>query len=196
MRILLTAYGPFRNVPVNITDRVSSDVEKEWQSDEHELLVIHMPVEWGAVERMLEETLETYAPDITISLGHATSYACFTIEKSYYNIAQGEDARGFLREGGLIKRDSPPTYTTNIDTDKLWAHLCAKNIPTVVHDGKEGMSYLCNFAGYIVMHHLMSKQRTKPSFVFLHLPPDALPYSTLVLGVKEALFFLIKERGK
>jgi pyrrolidone-carboxylate peptidase len=196
MRILLTSYGPFRNVPVNITDRISVDIEKEWQSDEHELLMLHMPVEWGAVEQMLEETLEHYAPDIVVSLGHATSYTCLTIEKSYYNIAEGEDARGLLREGRLVSHDGPPIYSSNIDTEKLCAHLCAKNIPSIVHDGKEGMSYLCNFAGYIVMHHLVSKQRTKPSFVFLHLPPEALPYSTLVLGVKETLFFLIKERGK
>jgi pyrrolidone-carboxylate peptidase len=155
-----------------------------------------MPVEWGAVERMLEETLETYAPDIVVSLGHAESYEHFTIEKSYFNTAQGEDAQSRLREGGLIKRDSLPIYTTNIDTEKLRAHLHSKNIPAVVHDGTEGMSYLCNFAGYIVMHHLMSEQRTSPSFVFLHLPGEALPYPTLVSGVKETLLFLIKERGE
>jgi pyrrolidone-carboxylate peptidase len=155
-----------------------------------------MPVEWGAVERMLEETLQTYAPDIIVSLGHAASYTHLTIEKSYYNSAEGEDAQSFLREGGLITRSGPLTYISNIDTEKLCAYLCAKNIPAVVHDGKEGMSYLCNFAGYIITHHIMGNQRTTPSFVFLHLPPDALPYPSLVLGVKETLLFLIKERDK
>jgi pyrrolidone-carboxylate peptidase len=196
MRILLTSYGPFGDVPVNITDRVSTAIENEWQSDEHELLVLHMPVEWAAVERMLEETLATYAPNIIVSLGHAKSYTHLTIEKSYFNIAEGEDAQGFLRESGLIKHDGPPTYTANIDTDKLRDYLCSKHIPAVVHDGNERMSYLCNFAGYIVMHHIMSSQRTKHSFVFLHLPPDALPYPLLVFGVKETLLFLIKERSK
>jgi pyroglutamyl-peptidase len=193
MRILLTAYGPFRGVPVNITDQVSTDIKKEWRSDKHELLVLNMPVEWGAVERMLEETLKTYAPDIIVSLGHAASYTHFAIEKSYYNRAEGTDTRGKERMDGLIKRDGPPAYVTNIDTDKLGAHLRSKNIPAIVHDGSEGMSYLCNFAGYIVMHYLTSKKLTKPAFIFLHLPPEALPYSTLVLGVKETVLFLRKE---
>jgi pyrrolidone-carboxylate peptidase len=145
---------------------------------------------------MLEETLRTYAPDIVVSLGHATNSTHLTIEKSYYNSAHGEDAKGFLREGSLVKQDGSPTYTVNIDTEKLCAYLRQKNIPAIVHDGKEGMSYLCNFAGYIVMHHLTSKQQTKPAFVFLHLPPDALPYPDLVLGVKETLLFLIKEMSR
>jgi pyrrolidone-carboxylate peptidase len=196
MRILLTAYGPFRNVPVNITTKVSTDIAQGWQSDEHELFALRMPVEWRAAERMLEETLHTHSPDIVVSLGHAANYEFLTIEKSYYNIAKGEDAQGFLREGGLIKHDGPPTYTANIDADKLYAHLCAKNIPALIHDGTEGMSYLCNFAGYVAMHYTQHTQGAKPSFVFLHLPPDALPYPTLVLGVKETLLFLIKERGE
>lgn len=195
MRILLTAYGPFRGVPINITDRVSADIEKELRGDAHELLVLRMPVEWGAVERMLGETLESYDPNIVVSLGHASSYTHFTIEKSYYNIADGEDVRGSLRADALIKRDGPPIYTANIDTEKLCAHLHAKNIPAVIHDGSDGMSYLCNFAGYTAMHHLMSSQQTKPSFIFLHLPPDALPYPTLVSGVMETLLFLIDERS-
>ena len=189
MRILLTAYGPFREVKENITERVSDEIKKSWHQDD-ELFVLTLPVEWRGAERALTHALEALAPDVMVSLGHAEGASVMTVEARYFNIAEGEDHCGETREGSVVDPEGNEFYDTNIDSAALLAHLAQNDIPAVVHRGVEGMSYLCNFAGYFVMRHNQDHHTQKPLFIFLHLPPRT-PLPVLVNGVAESLKFLI-----
>src|SRR4051812_4589280 len=103
MKILLTTYGPFRDIDDNITRRIGIDLSKKPQPEGVELRVLTMEVDWHGVEAMLEQTMNEYMPNVVLSLGHANTYTALTIEKTYFNIAEGEDIHGVLRDGGIIK---------------------------------------------------------------------------------------------
>jgi pyrrolidone-carboxylate peptidase len=193
MRILLTAYGPFRDVTENITEVVVDMIEKNWDPKSGELAVLKLPVEWEQAETLLLDALTTLKPDLMVSLGHAQTYPAITVETRYFNTAEGEDNRGEMRAGGVIYRGEKEFYDTNINTDNLMHHLEEHHVPAVLHSGKEGMTYLCNFAGYVVMRHIARNGGTKPHFIFLHLPPNILPQSELVQGVTKTIEFLLSK---
>ena len=190
MRILLTAYGPFGRIKENITERVADEIQKNWNRESGELTVLKLPVLWASAEALLVQALKESAPDLVVSMGHAEGYPAITIETRYFNIAGGEDNRSETRKGGVIDHAGEDSYDTNIDAEGLALYLGENDVAAVLHSGKEGMNYLCNFAGYIVMRHIRSAGRKKPLFIFLHLPPDVFPFSTLVRGVTEVINFL------
>ncbi|OGZ05563.1 MAG: hypothetical protein A3C93_05275 [Candidatus Lloydbacteria bacterium RIFCSPHIGHO2_02_FULL_54_17] len=193
MRILLTAYEPFGSVTENITERVADKIQMGWKSTEDELVVLKLPVLWSRAETLLTRALDRLNPDVVVSMGHAEGYPAITVETRYFNIAEGADNQGKVREGGVIRRGGEDFYDTNVDADGLAKFLTHKKVPVVVHGGKEGMTYLCNFAGYVVMRHIRETGREKPLFIFLHLPPDALPFLRLVRGVTKVTEFLVAE---
>lgn len=183
MRILLTAYGPFGGVKENITERVADKILTTWDTGENELTALKLSVEWNDAMTRLNRALERINPDVLVSMGHAEGYSAVTIETRYFNIAEGADNKGKMREGGVIRRGGEDFYDANIDTKNLARYLAQRNIPVNFHAGKEGMTYLCNFAGYVVMQHLHARRKKLPLFVFLHLPPDQLPFLRLVRAV-------------
>lgn len=189
MRILLTAYGPFKKVPENITEKIADAITVRWNHTDDELIILKIPVEWRKTDHCLKQALEQLNPDVVISMGHAEKYSAITVETRYFNIAEGEDNQGITCKQGMIDFSAPAHYDTNINALQLASRLVEKNIPAVLHADKNGMTYLCNFAGYTVMHHIRSKKLQKPLFVFLHLPPT-LPFLTLVQGVEEIIDFL------
>lgn len=191
MRILLTTYEPFRSIKENITERTADEIQKNWDYANGELVVLKLPVEWQSAEARLTQALEKLHPDVVVSLGHAETYPAITVETRYFNVAKGEDNRGETRDGEVISFGAKAFYDTNVNTERLAQHLSENNIPAVFHAGKEGMTYLCNFTGYIVMRYATSgHQKEKPLFIFLHLPPKAMPFSILVLGVTKVIDFL------
>ncbi|MDO8520498.1 MAG: hypothetical protein Q7S52_00065 [bacterium] len=190
MRILLTTYGPFRDVKENITEKVADGIQKGWDHKRGELVVLNLPVEWRDAEILLTHALEELKPDVAVSMGHAEKYPAITIETRYFNIAEGADNQGEKCRGGVIVPDGADFYDTNCDITMLASFLEKNNVPAVLHTGKEGMTYLCNFAGHVVMQHIRSHQQQKPLFIFLHLPPDAIPFDELVRGVTKVLDFL------
>lgn len=190
MRILLTAYGPFHDIEENITERIAYEIQKNWDNANGELVVLKLPVEWAGAEALLLRTLQELRPDVVVSLGHAETYPAITVETRYFNVAKGEDNRGETRDGEMIRFGAKAFYDTNIDADRLAQYLLKNNIPAVLHAGKEGMTYLCNFTGYIVMREAESHKKEKPLFIFLHLPPKAIPFSDLVRGATTVIEYL------
>ena len=193
MRILLTAYGPFRDIKENIGGRVLDEIQKNWDDSTGALTTLKLPVEWQSAEAALTRTLTEFKPDVVVSLGHAEKYPAITVETRYFNIAEGEDNRGETRDGEVISLGAKAFYNTNVNINELARHLTENNIQAVLHSGKEGMSYLCNFTGYLVMRHASSRRKKKLLFLFLHLPPNIMPFPTLVKGVREVINFLVSE---
>ena len=188
MRILLTAYGPFGDVKENVTEEIANVILDDWNTDDGELKTLHLPVVWEKARAMLVGAIDDFAPDVIVSLGHAAGYPEPTIETRYFNTAIGADASGAHHLESVIDQGGPDSIDTNIDATKLLQHLKSKALPARVHQGVEGMNYLCNFAGYVTMGHLKKTGKTTP-FIFIHLPPASvqIPLATLVRVVRETL---------
>lgn len=191
MHILLTAYGSFPGVPENITGKVADAIQAGWNRAENELSILRLPVEWHRVKQLLKQALEQLNPDVAISLGHAEKYSSITVETRYFNIAEGKDNKGEMHTHGLVELSGPSYYDTNVAIAQLAAHLANKKVPAVFCADGSAVLYLCNFAGYVIMHCIKNKKIQKPLFIFLHLPPHTLPFPTLVRGVKEVINFFI-----
>lgn len=191
MRILLTAYGPFLGVPENITEKIADYIQKNWNNADIELVVLKIPVEWHAAGESIAQAFKQSQFDVVVSMGHAEGYSTITIESRYFNVAEGEDNRGDKLGNVVISADAPPFYDTNIDVGRLAQDLSKNGIPVTIHSGKNGMTYLCNFAGFTIMRHVQNTNLKKPLFVFLHIPPDIVHFSTLVQGVKIVIDFLM-----
>lgn len=191
MRVLLTSYGPFRKVTENITEQISKALSLEWNEKEVQLTCCPLPVEWHAARQIIEHTLTLNEFDAIVAMGHAEGYSAITIEKSYYNLAEGEDNTKAKMQDGMIISGAPLMYQTNVNTEKLRDFLKKQKIPTEIHDGKEGMTYLCNFVAYNTMHYIQGGNNKKTPFIFLHIPPNAMSFPTLVLGVRETIRFLV-----
>lgn len=190
MHILLSTFGPFRDVKENITEKIAESIARNWPHKGDRLTVLNLPVKWSQAQALLEEALGHTQPDVTLSMGHAESYSAITAEARYFNVAVGEDHAGNLRANAQIKKEGPETYEPNIDANALVAHLTARNLPAQFHAGVEGMNYLCNFAAYIAMHHI-TKHGLPTKFIFLHIPPPGeISYETLVQGLEETIIFL------
>jgi pyroglutamyl-peptidase len=195
MKILLTGYGPFkkkngREVKENISAKIIQEILKGRKEKGRQIKGIVLPVEWKAAEEIFERHFFDYSPDIVISMGHAAGYPALTLEKRYFNIARGLDNKKRNRKGGIIKLDGDDFYLTNIDIEKLKNCLRGKKIPAKVHDGRKGMDFLCNFAGYLSAYHCR-KTGLKVKYLFIHVPsPEDVPYSVSFSGIKEVIDFL------
>ena len=195
MKILLTGFGPFMTVKENVSERLARDIERTWRKNGWKLKVVIAPVEWTATERLLEKELARYRPDIIVGLGHGEPCASLEIELRHFNKADERDNAGELRDGGVVKKEGPDSYAANIDAHALVEYLLRQQIPAVIHDAREGVSYLCNFAGYIIANAVCTMAGLERSrFVFIHIPsPKDLDYKTSLCGVEKALDFLTQK---
>jgi pyrrolidone-carboxylate peptidase len=200
MKVLLTGYGPFkkkngREVKENISGRIIQEILKGRKEKGRKIKGIVLPVEWQAAEEIFERHFFDYSPEVVISMGHASGYPALTLEKRYFNIARGQDNKKRKRKSGIIKPDGDDFYLTNVDISKIGDLLNGKKIPAKVHDGKKGMDFLCNFAGYLSAYHCR-KVDPKTKYLFIHVPsPEDVPYSASFSGIKEIIDFLIEDNN-
>lgn len=191
-RILLTGYGPFAYVEENVTEKIVRTIEKDWNYEEVTLKILVMPVEWVKVKELLEDTVISYEPNIIISMGHAESYKAITLEARYFNEAAGPDNKGEIRFGGIIRLDGEVSYQSNFPLEELKNYLKENGIPTVIHDGLDGMTYLCNFAGYNVAYLCSKNTSKKVYYLFVHVPsPEDLDFDISLKGIRMIIDFAI-----
>ena len=191
MRVLLTGFGPYAHVKENNSTRLVNDIQRDWKRNDCELKTLIMPVAWAPVEVTLETIFLYEEPDLALFLTHAPRYPVFTLEQRYYNRAVGPDEFGGVREDEVIKPDGEDFYLSNIPRlSSLVAYLNKRGVPAVLHDGPEGMDYLCNFVGYLA-GYWVGQRAEEMKYLMLHIPPpDDLPYETGLQGVRLILKFL------
>ena len=196
MKVLLAGYGSFKKenepeVKENISAKIIQEILKSRKKSGVQIGGIVMPVEWQAAEEIFERYFFDCSPDLVISMGHASGYTALTLEKKYFNIAKGLDNKKRKHKSGIIKPSGNDFYLTNIDISKIGNHLKRKGIPAKIHNGKKGMNFLCNFAGYLSAYYCC-KSNQKAKYLFIHVPaPEDIPYNVSLRGIKEIIDFLI-----
>lgn len=190
-RILLTGYGPFKDAKENITEKIINEIEKDWNSNRATLKTLVMPVEWVKAKKLLESALSDLKPHIAVSMGHALSYKSITLEARYFNQTDKRDNRGNFYYKN-IRLNGKHSYRSNMPLEELKSYLTRNGVPASIHDGVNGMTYLCNFAGYNVAY-LCSKDPSRKTYhLFVHVPsPEDLDFEISLKGIRLIIDFVI-----
>lgn len=153
MRILVTGFGPFRNVEDNPSGRLAEGSGRPFRV---------LEVAYAAADAFVEG-LDPEGFDALLMLGVATRRERITPELFARNARSGEaDVRG-VEASGPIEEGAPLLLEST-----LWdAHLVAElSVSAGLFASEDAGAYLCNYLSYRALRRFPRKR-----VGFLHVPP-------------------------
>jgi pyroglutamyl-peptidase len=165
--ILITGFTPFAGRAVN-----ASWLAAHWLAEHHNtahtIRAALLPVIWGAPEQILKELVNSYQPDLVISLGegHPERFAIETRARNQRS--QREDNSGKLPPAALVSEHGQDVYISALDTTTFAQRLIKKGYPAQSSD--DAGAFLCEETLYCLE---AIRENTRPDMrvVFCHLPP-------------------------
>ncbi len=180
--ILLTGFGPFPGVPVNISSVFAEHLAVAARAafGGADILFAPLPTVWRQAPVQLEQLYFRHNPDIALHFGVSHQAHALTIESRAHNRADRCDALGDGPVLDILTPDGPNETNVTIPTGRLIARLRRQGIPAVLsHDAG---NYLCNATLYHSLE-LMRTLGTEGQCGFVHLP-TALPTANRNTGAR------------
>jgi pyroglutamyl-peptidase len=158
MKILLTAFEPFDNLPTNS----SLEVLKRINIDN--VIKAELPVSYERVKIKLKELVDEYHPDFIINLGQAGGETKLRIEKFALNYTRATiaDNDSDLRLKGEVFKGEELAKTTILDIEELVRISNLDNHECYISLSAGG--YICNTTYYTSLYLNNNKA------LFIHLP--------------------------
>jgi pyroglutamyl-peptidase len=172
--VLLTGFGPFPDVPVNVSDVFADRLAAMARRAFPGVTIVSgtLPTVWREAPVRLEELYFTHRPDVALHFGVSHLAHALTIECCARNHAGRPDALGIGPRDAILTPDGPQERIPTIPTGRIAARLRRRAIPAVLsHDAG---NYLCN----AILYHslaLMETLHRDGRCGFIHLPTE-LPY--------------------
>lgn len=202
--ILLTGFGPFPGVPVNVSGRYATALGRAARDafPSVEFVAAELATEWRSAPRLLEELYFTHRPQTALHFGVSNLAHAMTVECVARNQAHRADAAGDGPELDLLAPDGPAEWPVTLPAGRLVARMQRRSIPAVIsHDAG---AYLCN----AILFHSLELMRTlgiHGQAGFIHLPtrlpkvgsggghsgPTRLTFDEAVVGGLEMLSVLV-----
>ncbi len=187
VRMLVTGFGPFPEVPFNASGALVGSLGEGALPSEPRvrLFTALLPTDWRAAPRRVAALIEEICPDVILHFGVSRRARGFEIETRAFNAASpAQDCAGRLPPGYHIRRGAPPMLTAALPGALLVRRLRSAGIrASLSHDAGR---YLCNAVLY---HTLFRSQRLDPPPLagFIHIPAlppvfDTTPMGGAVLG--------------
>lgn len=170
--ILLTGFGPFPDVPSNVTAKLVPDLGRRArkQFPAHRIVTRILPTEWHTGPVRLARLLRRESPVLALHFGVATGAAGLRIETVARNACRdAADATGAMPLAPLLSRSGPGDLEATIPTRDIERRLSALGLPAHLSDDAGG--YLCNA---ILYHSLLAACGPGNARLtgFIHIPPD------------------------
>lgn len=148
-RILITGFGPFPGVPVNISARVAETLthvaRERWTHHRVETLVL--PTEWVAGPRMLHDIWDRLNPDIALHFGVAHNARGLQLETTAHNRCRMDpDASGALPSSLERGAGMPTSHAATLPFDQIARRLQMLRITSCISE--DAGAYLCNAIFY------------------------------------------------
>lgn len=182
-RILVTAFEPFGSETLNPTTQILEHLHAP-PGVRLERLVL--PVVFGRSLERLEETLETFRPDIVLGLGQAGGRALVSLERVAINLndARIPDNAGQQPIDTAVVTGAPAAYFSTLPLKRMLQALLDAGIPAYV-SGSAG-TYVCNHVMYGLLHTLAQRYPgTRGGFVHVpFLPQQAARHGAPSLGLE------------
>lgn len=166
MKILITAFEPFKSYSENISMQVLDELIKR-----DALLFDHLilPVSYQGSFTALEERYDLSEYDLLIMLGMASKREWINLERRAAHLvtSNSPDNDGVVwpKEKLLGDREY---FVTNLNIDQLAKFAITHNLPVAISDDAGG--YVCNSTYYRALEKIQ-QQNLKTRAIFIHLPP-------------------------
>lgn len=181
-RVLLSAFEPFGGRTENSSQLAVETLVQDLRANPDptlppEIEHVILPVAYDIAPQELLRKMDSYRPDIVISLGESGD-AEIHLEKRARNKDDSPfaDNRGVARMGETIVKGGPDYLATRLPVDAFLKDLTHAGIKAALSNSAG--SYLCNH----VFYHLMYTVTTEPNFKsvpagFVHVPAQSLEHA-------------------
>jgi len=171
LRILLTGFKPYDNMPVNPTEQLMA--RSPGSLADIPGITLHpivLDTDYQRSEGQFAAALDDFRPDIVLSFGLSRRIDAIKLERIAVNVDDAPlvDTGGKLRRGQKIAEDGPVGYWTTLPIDAILHALQDAGIPAGIsnHAG----AYVCNHLLYFGLHTITT--RGLPTRMgFIHVPP-------------------------
>ncbi len=190
--MLLTAFEPFGGETVNPSAEAARRV-LEGGVDGAELVLVVLPVVYGAAGDVLLAAVAAHRPELVVCLGQAGGRSGITPERVAVNLdhARADDNAGQRPTEVPVVAGGPVGYFSTLPVVGIVDALTTAGIPSAA--SSTAGHYVCNHVFYRLMHHL---EGTGVPGGFVHVPyadeqvagrdhgPFSLPLATIAEGVR------------
>jgi len=169
--VLLTGFGPFPGVPVNISIQFAEKLASLGRENFAEIRFITaaLPVVWRQAPQQLRHLYRTHRPMFAVHFGVSHIAKGLTIECVAKNQAACIDAHGQEPVSKILCPDGPTERMSTLPADLFAMRLREQSIPVVL--SQDAGSYLCNAVLYHALE-LMDEMNLQGSCGFVHLPSE------------------------
>ncbi len=148
MKVLVTGFGPFRDVVDNPSARLVRRLEVQAGTLRADLgldLVCRVwPVDWRQVPRLLAQVLRAETPDFSVHFGFSATARGFQLEAGARNLTCREaDCAGRRAPARQVSAGAPVRLVTGVDLDMIERRLVRCGVP--VSRSQDAGRYLCNY---------------------------------------------------
>jgi len=169
-RVLVTGFEPFGGEDMNPSEVVAREVVKTLSGLPYvEPILAVLPVSFRRVKPLIEELVDRYKPDISVSLGQWEGITYITLERVAINIADARipDNDDCQPIDEPIEPGGPPAYFTTFPIKAILKRLRKEGIPAAISNSAG--TFLCNYVFYLLLH--LSHTRGYPKKVgYMHIP--------------------------
>ncbi|XP_023219839.1 pyroglutamyl-peptidase 1-like [Centruroides sculpturatus] len=186
--IIITGFGPFRDIEVNSSWIAVRELAKVG-IDGVNLIIKEIPVEYETVTKIIPELWKKYKPAMVVHCGVSSSAKTLVLEQLAHNNGyESPDVTGNLPPSSCCVKCGSKCLQTKIDMYQVSHDVNSSGlqIPAVVSN--DAGRYLCEFIYYTSLN-------VSPATAFIHVPPVDQPFSVeqLAQGIKVAISSMIKQ---
>lgn len=186
--ILLTGFGPFPDVPQNVSERFVPKLAHlaARRFSAHRVVARILPTEWERAPARLETLYERERPKLVLHFGVSAEANAYVLEQVAHNVCRrAADAAGALPPDSVVVKGGADTLAARLPAEDIVARLLALRVPVVRSDDAGG--YLCNAILYRSL--LIAARHGRPETVgFFHIPRTIPPALARSQGTDEARF--------
>lgn len=166
-KLLLTAFEPFLDFPINPTMDIAEALKGKTIGDYHVTTVL-LPVSFKKVRHELVNHLDQLKPDAVILMGLAAGRNKITPERIAININDGPvDNAGEQPVDERIQMDGDDGYFSTLPIRRMVESLHAHGLPAEISN--TAGAYLCNHVMYQTLYYI-KKQNINIPAGFIHVP--------------------------
>ncbi len=167
MKILITCFDPFGNMPVNASKEVLDKIDET--KFDAEIYKIEIPtIRYQSLEKV-QKAIEELHPDVVISLGQAGGREDITIERVGINVDDFRipDNGGNSPQDEPIYIDGPDAYFSTLPIRKMVNAIKENNIKASISN--TAGTFVCNHVLYGTRYYL-ARHYPNTKSGFIHVP--------------------------
>ncbi len=169
--VLLTGFGPFPGVPINVSAELVRRVVRRARRalPEFQFATAVLPTEWARAPRLIGALHGRYRPVLALHFGVASGTECLRLERTALNVCRpSTDAAGVLPFAEKLSEGGPLQRHATIAVGAIAERLNGKGHSTSISDDAGG--YLCN----AVLYHSLAFEEAHGgcNVGFVHIPSD------------------------